>query len=219
MSDCEPCLAVPGCVFVKYEEESEVCQSVSAEVSSDPVSPKLFFKSCDGPGEDPNNPTTTTPSDTTTDPKTTTTTITTSTTTISTTTPTIQQPPLLLILLLTQRLLPLQSPPVLLLLAPQPLLPLPPHQSLPPQALTRPFLPPQPQQLQHHQQVPPHQQLQAPPPAQKLQNQSLIQERVILMAGAFFGGILLTLGLAAIGLVGFKYYRLRSGTGGNYNRF
>jgi len=39
------------------------------------------------------------------------------------------------------------------------------------------------------------------------------------MAGAFFGGILLTLGLAAIALVGFKYYRLRSGTGGNYNRF
>merc|ERR1711962_1110075 len=36
---------------------------------------------------------------------------------------------------------------------------------------------------------------------------------------SFFGGILLTLGLAAIGLVGFKYYRLRSGTGGNYNRF
>merc|ERR1711881_160465 len=36
---------------------------------------------------------------------------------------------------------------------------------------------------------------------------------------SFFGGILLTLGLAAIGLVGYKYYRLRSGTGGNYNRF
>ena len=36
---------------------------------------------------------------------------------------------------------------------------------------------------------------------------------------SFFGGILLTLGLAAIGLVGFKYYKLRSGSGGNYNRF
>merc|ERR1712032_1082360 len=36
---------------------------------------------------------------------------------------------------------------------------------------------------------------------------------------SFFGGILLTLGLAAIGLVGFKYYKLRSGTGGNYGRF
>merc|ERR1712083_477038 len=32
---------------------------------------------------------------------------------------------------------------------------------------------------------------------------------------SFFGGILLSLGLAAIGLVGYKYYRLRSGTGGN----
>jgi CD164 antigen len=36
---------------------------------------------------------------------------------------------------------------------------------------------------------------------------------------SFFGGILLTLGLFAIGFVGFKYYRLRSGTGADYNRF
>ena len=36
---------------------------------------------------------------------------------------------------------------------------------------------------------------------------------------SFFGGILLTLGLAAIGFVGVKYYKLRSGAGGNYNRF
>jgi len=36
---------------------------------------------------------------------------------------------------------------------------------------------------------------------------------------SFFGGILLTLGVAAIGFVGIKYYKLRSGTGGNYNRF
>lgn len=38
---------------------------------------------------------------------------------------------------------------------------------------------------------------------------------------SFFGGILLTLGAAAIGFVGFKYYKLRStsGGGGNYNRF
>jgi len=36
---------------------------------------------------------------------------------------------------------------------------------------------------------------------------------------SFFGGILLTLGLVAIGFVGVKYYKLRSGTGGNYNRF
>merc|ERR1712198_656733 len=36
---------------------------------------------------------------------------------------------------------------------------------------------------------------------------------------SFFGGILLTLGAAAIGFVGFKYYKLRSTSGGNYNRF
>merc|ERR1712154_653399 len=37
---------------------------------------------------------------------------------------------------------------------------------------------------------------------------------------SFFGGILLTLGIAAIGFVGFKYYKLRNvSSGGNYNRF
>jgi hypothetical protein len=40
---------------------------------------------------------------------------------------------------------------------------------------------------------------------------------------SFFGGILLTLGLPAIGFVGFKYYKARSGQAGggglNYNRF
>lgn len=36
---------------------------------------------------------------------------------------------------------------------------------------------------------------------------------------SFFGGILLTLGIAAIGFVGFKYYKLRSVSGANYNRF
>ena len=39
---------------------------------------------------------------------------------------------------------------------------------------------------------------------------------------SFFGGILLTLGLSAIGFVGFKYYKARSsqpGGGLNYNRF
>merc|ERR550519_479101 len=36
---------------------------------------------------------------------------------------------------------------------------------------------------------------------------------------SFFGGILLTLGIAAIGFVGFKYYKLRNvSSGGNYNR-
>ena len=36
---------------------------------------------------------------------------------------------------------------------------------------------------------------------------------------SFFGGILLTLGGAAIGFVGVKYYKLRSGSGTTYNRF
>jgi hypothetical protein len=36
---------------------------------------------------------------------------------------------------------------------------------------------------------------------------------------SFFGGILLTLGGAAIGFVGVKYYKLRSGSGATYNRF
>ena len=36
---------------------------------------------------------------------------------------------------------------------------------------------------------------------------------------SFFGGILLTLGVAAIGFVGIKYYKLRSGSGTTYNRF
>jgi len=36
---------------------------------------------------------------------------------------------------------------------------------------------------------------------------------------SFFGGILLTLGVAAIGFVGIKYYKLRQGSGTTYNRF
>merc|ERR1711956_147816 len=39
---------------------------------------------------------------------------------------------------------------------------------------------------------------------------------------SFFGGILLTIGLSAIGFVSFKYYKVRSGgahVGTNYNRF
>jgi len=38
---------------------------------------------------------------------------------------------------------------------------------------------------------------------------------------SFFGGILLTIGLSAIGFVSFKYYKVRSGShaGTNYNRF
>ena len=39
---------------------------------------------------------------------------------------------------------------------------------------------------------------------------------------SFFGGILLTIGLSAIGFVSFKYYKVRSGGGiggASYNRF
>ena len=36
---------------------------------------------------------------------------------------------------------------------------------------------------------------------------------------SFIGGILLTLGLVVIGMVGFKYYMWRFGTGENYRRF
>ena len=39
---------------------------------------------------------------------------------------------------------------------------------------------------------------------------------------SFFGGILLTVGIAAIAFISFKYYKVRAGqhnTGANYNRF
>ena len=38
---------------------------------------------------------------------------------------------------------------------------------------------------------------------------------------SFFGGILLTVGVSAIGFISFKYYKVRSGGqgGANYNRF
>merc|ERR1712066_513902 len=39
---------------------------------------------------------------------------------------------------------------------------------------------------------------------------------------SFFGGILLTVGISAIGFISFKYYKVRSGQqggGANYNRF
>merc|ERR1711892_679715 len=88
--DCEACVAVTGCMFVKYEETSETCQLVTDAVSSDPVTPRLFntTEDCSGSGEDP--VVTTTPASTTTE-TTTTTTITTTTITTpipDTTTPT-----------------------------------------------------------------------------------------------------------------------------------
>merc|ERR1711892_456713 len=90
--DCETCVAVTGCMFVKYEETSETCQLVTDAVSSDPVTPRLFntTEDCSGSGEDP--VITTTPADTTTTTNssdtTTTTPADTTTTTVSTTTET-----------------------------------------------------------------------------------------------------------------------------------
>merc|ERR1711892_116650 len=144
--DCEACVAVTGCMFVKYEETSETCQLVTDAVSSDPVTPRLFntTEDCSGSGEDP--VVTTTPADTTT----TNSSDTTTTTPADTTTTTVPTTPT-------------------------------PSTAVPD---------PEPDTGKGH-----------------------------FDGWSFFGGILLTLGLAAIGLVGFKYYRLRSGTGGNYNRF
>merc|ERR1711942_610944 len=124
-AECKKCVAVTGCVFVKYKEISEICQLLS-EVTSDPVEPKIFnsTETCPEAGDDTTTTTTTTPATTTTS------------TPITTT---------------------------------------------------------------------------AGPDSDTGKGH--------FDGWSFFGGILLTLGLAAIGLVGYKYYRLRSGTGGNYNRF
>merc|ERR1711942_405782 len=147
-AECKKCVAVTGCVFVKYKEISEICQLLS-EVTSDPVEPKIFnsTETCPEAGDDTTTPipttsTSTTPPDTTTQsPDTTTTTTTTPATTTT---------------------------------------------SIP---LTTTAGPDSDTGKGHFD------------------------------GWSFFGGILLTLGLAAIGLVGYKYYRLRSGSGGNYNRF
>merc|ERR1711892_1548195 len=173
--DCEACVAVTGCMFVKYEETSETCQLVTDAVSSDPVTPRLFntTEDCSGSGEDP--VITTTPADTTTTNSsdtttttpadTTTTTVPTTTTTETTTTPTTT----------TTVTTPIPDTTTTSTSSPTPSTAVP---------------DPEPDTGKGH-----------------------------FDGWSFFGGILLTLGLAAIGLVGFKYYRLRSGTGGNYNRF
>merc|ERR1719244_2074417 len=98
-AECRECVAVTGCVFVKYKELSEVCQ-LPSEVTDDSVQPEIFndTKSWAGSGEDTTLPPTTssTPSDpstttsetsTTTDVTTTTATETTTTITTTTTTP------------------------------------------------------------------------------------------------------------------------------------
>merc|ERR1711942_479707 len=162
-AECKKCVAVNGCVFVKYKEISEICQLLS-EVTSDPVEPKIFnsTETCPEAGDDTTTPipttsTSTTPPDTTTQsPDTTTTTnATTTATTVTTTTTTTTTPAT------TTTSTPLTTT--------------------------------------------------AGPDSDTGKGH--------FDGWSFFGGILLTLGLAAIGLVGYKYYRLRSGTGGNYNRF
>ena len=40
-AECRKCVTVPGCVFVKYKEFSEICQDL-IEVTTDPVEPKIF---------------------------------------------------------------------------------------------------------------------------------------------------------------------------------
>merc|ERR1712013_707390 len=92
-AECKQCVAVTGCVFVKYKEISEICQLLS-EVTSDPVEPKIFnsTETCPEAGDDTTTPvpttsTSTTPPDTTTQSPDTTTTTTVITTTTTTTTP------------------------------------------------------------------------------------------------------------------------------------
>merc|ERR1711874_422716 len=159
-ADCDACLAVEGCVFVKYKETSEVCE-LESKITDDSVKPTVIkeIESCPSSGDDPApepEPTTTT---TTTAPPDTTTSDTTTSTTTTTTTTTTAAPTT------TTTTSPTPTPSTA---APEPV----------------------PDTGKGH-----------------------------FDGWSFFGGILLTLGLAAIGLVGFKYYRLRSGTGGNYNRF
>merc|ERR1711963_848716 len=164
-NDCEQCVKINGCVYIKYKEESETCQSIN----QDPADGAELFRNVTQCQEDhgdlpfstvtPSSDDNTTTTETTTTPTTTTTTVTTTapdntttttpTTTSSTTTPTTTSTP----------------------------------------ASTTAAPAPQPDSRGHFD------------------------------GWSFFGGILLTLGIAAIGFVGFKYNKLRSSSGGNYNRF
>merc|ERR1711892_218686 len=199
--DCEACVAVTGCMFVKYEETSETCQLVTDAVSSDPVTPRLFntTEDCSGSGEDPvvtttpgdttttnsSDTTTTTPADTTTTTvPTTTTTETTTTTTITTTT---TSPTPTTATSSTDTTTTTTTPTTTTTTT-----------SSPSTTTTS---------------------TSSPTPSTAVPDPEPDTGKGHFDGWSFFGGILLTLGLAAIGLVGFKYYRLRSGTGGNYNRF
>eukprot|EP00092_Neocalanus_flemingeri_P065079 GFUD01079070.1.p1 GENE.GFUD01079070.1~~GFUD01079070.1.p1 ORF type:complete len:257 (+),score=89.51 GFUD01079070.1:440-1210(+) len=203
-TECKNCLAIPGCRYVVYEEISEVCQPLSDQPpTDDPVTPKLYYNSteCEGPGEpdftilpEPTNTTTAIPETTTSTSKpdtTSTTTIsTTSTTTISTTTTTITSTT-------TSTTAPIPDTTV-------------PDTTTPSADTTTTTTPATTTTT-------------ASSPTTSSSTEAPEPEpdtgKGHFDGWSFFGGILLTLGLAAIGLVGFKYYRLRSGTGGNYNRF
>merc|ERR1711942_303409 len=91
-AECKKCVAVSGCVFVKYKEISEICQLLS-EVTSDPVEPKIFnsTETCPEAGDDTTTPVPTTSTSTTPPDTTTTTNATTTTTTVTTTTTTTPQ--------------------------------------------------------------------------------------------------------------------------------
>merc|ERR1712050_20138 len=175
-AECKKCVTVPGCVFVKYKETSEICQLLS-EVTSDPVEPKIFnsTETCPEAGDDTTTPipttsTSTTPPDTSTQSTdtTTTTNATTTTTTVTTTTTTTPQTTTTTTIITTTTT------------------------STTPATTTTSI------------------------PLTTTAGPDSDTGKGHFDGWSFFGGILLTLGLAAIGLVGYKYYRLRSGSGGNY---
>eukprot|EP00092_Neocalanus_flemingeri_P083377 GFUD01104642.1.p1 GENE.GFUD01104642.1~~GFUD01104642.1.p1 ORF type:complete len:242 (-),score=84.71 GFUD01104642.1:795-1520(-) len=193
--DCKNCLAIPGCRYVVYLEVSEECQPLSDQPpTDDPVTPKLYYNSteCEGPGEPDLTTILPVTNTTTAIPETTTSTSkpdTTSTTTISTTTTTITSTT-------TSTTAPIPDTTV-----PDTTTPSADTTTTTPATTTTTASSPTTSSS-----------TEAPEPEPDT-------GKGHFDGWSFFGGILLTLGLAAIGLVGFKYYRLRSGTGGNYNRF
>eukprot|EP00092_Neocalanus_flemingeri_P046292 GFUD01052056.1.p1 GENE.GFUD01052056.1~~GFUD01052056.1.p1 ORF type:complete len:250 (-),score=87.62 GFUD01052056.1:1-750(-) len=195
-TECKNCLAIPGCRYVVYLEVSEECQPLSDQPpTDDPVTPKLYYNSteCEGPGEPDLTTILPVTNTTTAIPETTTSTSkpdTTSTTTISTTTTTITSTT-------TSTTAPIPDTTV-------------PDTTTPSADTTTTTTPATTTTT-------------ASSPTTSSSTEAPEPEpdtgKGHFDGWSFFGGILLTLGLAAIGLVGFKYYRLRSGTGGNYNRF
>eukprot|EP00092_Neocalanus_flemingeri_P023487 GFUD01025471.1.p1 GENE.GFUD01025471.1~~GFUD01025471.1.p1 ORF type:complete len:252 (-),score=90.35 GFUD01025471.1:610-1365(-) len=197
-TECKNCLAIPGCRYVVYLEVSEECQPLSDQPpTDDPVTPKLYYNSteCEGPGEPDLTTILPVTNTTTAIPETTTSTSkpdTTSTTTISTTsTTTISTTTTTITSTTTSTTAPI----------PDTTTPSADTTTTTPATTTTTASSPTTSSS-----------TEAPEPEPDT-------GKGHFDGWSFFGGILLTLGLAAIGLVGFKYYRLRSGTGGNYNRF